>query len=391
MIPLMKNAFLNEKEVRQKLSEFVLNCDRFSMSKLCREFELEFAKYQGSTDAVLFNSGSSANLAMLQTYLNLGKLHKGDKVGFSALTWSTNAMPIIQLGMEPVPIDCDPSTLNCMSHNLEKTLQETPIKAFFATNVLGFCGDLGTLKSLCDERDILFIEDNCESMGTVLNGTKTGSYGNSGSFSFYVAHHMSTIEGGMVCTDDHEVGDMLRMVRAHGWDRNLPQETRQRLHDKYKLDSEFKANYTFYDLGYNLRPTEITGFLGLNQLQYVEKSNQHRHNMYQLLDSSIKQNSDLIAPNFSHIEFLSCFATPVIAKSTSLRDKYISKFQKAEIEIRPIIAGNIQNQPFFKKYVDSSYDLPGANLLEHNGFYCGLYADITDDERAIIESCLVLD
>jgi len=153
----MKNAFLNEQEVRKKLSQFILQCDRFSMGKLCHQFELEFANYQGSKHAVLFNSGSSANLAILQTYLNLGKLKKGDQVGFSALTWSTNAMPIIQLGMEPVPIDCDPSTLNCMSTNLRNSLKDFNLKAFFATNVLGFCGDLKNIQNLCDEKNILFI------------------------------------------------------------------------------------------------------------------------------------------------------------------------------------------------------------------------------------------
>tara|TARA_B100000674_G_C37928688_1_gene956840 strand:- start:10 stop:1173 length:1164 start_codon:yes stop_codon:yes gene_type:complete len=384
----MKNAFLNEQEVRKKLSQFILQCDRFSMGKLCHQFELEFANYQGSKHAVLFNSGSSANLAILQTYLNLGKLKKGDQVGFSALTWSTNAMPIIQLGMEPVPIDCDPSTLNCMSTNLRNSLKDFNLKAFFATNVLGFCGDLKNIQNLCDEKNILFIEDNCESLGTITNGKKTGSFGEAASFSFYVAHHMSTIEGGMVCTQDEEVDTMLRMVRAHGWDRNLPEKTRRTLHMKHKLESKFKANYTFYDLGYNLRPTEITGFLGLNQLQYLEKSNSYRHKTYKLLSETMQNNEDLRPPDYKHIDFLSCFATPVISRTNKLRDYYINRFQEAKIEIRPIIAGNIQNQPFFRKYIGSSHQLLGADHLDQNGFYCGLYPDITEEELQVIQSCL---
>ena len=384
----MKNAFLNEKEVRKKLSQFILQCDRFSMGELCHQFEVKFADYQKSNHAVLFNSGSSANLAILQTYLNLGKLKKGDQVGFSALTWSTNAMPIIQLGMEPIPIDCDPSTLNCMSHNLKKNLKHFNLKAFFTTNVLGFCGDLENIQALCNEKNILFIEDNCESLGTVINGKKTGTFGDTASFSFYVAHHMSTIEGGMVCTNDEEIDAMLRMVRAHGWDRNLPQKTKEMLHAKHKLVSSFKANYTFYDLGYNLRPTEITGYLGLDQLQYLEKSNLFRHKTYKLLSETMRSNQDLLPPNYSHIDFLSCFATPIICRNTSLRNNYINRFQDAEIEIRPIIAGNIQNQPFYKKYIDSNYELPGADHLDQNGFYCGLYPDLNDNDLDVIQSCL---
>ena len=205
MIPLMKNAFLHEEETKKALSEFIMQAKRLSMDAKCKEFEKAFAEKQGSKYAILFNSGGSANLAMLQSAKNLGLLKDGDKVGFSALTWSTNVMPIIQLGMKPVAIDCDPSTLNSMSKHLLETIRNHNIRAFFITNVLGFSGDLAEIKKICSEHNILLLEDNCESLGTELPEGKTGNFGLAASFSFFVAHHMSTIEGGMLCTKDREL------------------------------------------------------------------------------------------------------------------------------------------------------------------------------------------
>src|SRR5258708_39112975 len=155
MIPLMKSAFLQEAETRKALAEFILTTPRLSMDEKCRGFEKAFANVQESNDAVLFNSGGSANLAMLQALKNLGRLRDGDKVGFSAVTWSTNVMPIIQLGLEPVAIDCQPDTLNVMSSTLLSRLDETRLRALFFTNALGFNGDPGAIRQLCKKRDII--------------------------------------------------------------------------------------------------------------------------------------------------------------------------------------------------------------------------------------------
>src|SRR5450759_2441334 len=192
MIPLMKNAFLNEYETKKALAEFILQAGRLSMDAECLRFEHKFADFQERKEAILFNSGGSANLAMLQALKNLGRLKGGDRVGFSALTWSTNTMPIIQMGLIPVAIDCDISTLNVMSRNLEERLEQTDIQALFLTNVLGFTGDIDRVRTVCQERNIILIEDNCESLGTVLPSGKAGNFGLGASFSFFVAHHMST-------------------------------------------------------------------------------------------------------------------------------------------------------------------------------------------------------
>lgn len=388
MIPLMKNAFLNEFETKKALSEFILQADRLSMDKKCTEFEIAFSKMQGRKFGILFNSGGSANLAVLQALKNLGKLKDGNKVGFSALTWSTNTMPIIQMGMVPVAIDCNPETLNVHSENLLDRLNETELNALFITNVLGFTGDLDKIKSICESKNIILIEDNCESLGTEMISGKAGNFSIGASFSFFVAHHMSTIEGGMICTDNEELAEMLKIVRANGWDRNLTAKQQIKWRKKYDIQSEFQAKYTFYDLGFNMRPTEITGFLGLFQLQYLEDNIKKREQNYLKIESVIKKNDDFILLNHSHISVLSTFAFPFVCKTEDLRNKYLSQFSGAGIEIRPMIAGNMQKQPFYSKYVVQHFNLPGADFLHSNGFYCGNYPELTEMDLETISSCL---
>ncbi|HBE43979.1 MAG TPA: DegT/DnrJ/EryC1/StrS aminotransferase [Deltaproteobacteria bacterium] len=384
----MKNAFLNELETKEALAEFILQAKRFSMDEQCAKFEKEFAVFQGAKEAILFNSGSSANLAMLQTLKNLGRLAGGDKVGFSALTWSTNVMPIIQLGMQPVPIDCEPTTLNVMSHQLKERLGDTEIKAFFITNALGFTGDLDVIRQICNERNIILIEDNCEALGTELPAGKAGSFGEMASFSFFVAHHMSTIEGGVVCTDNEEFADMLRIVRSNGWDRHLNSDKQYKWRKKYNIHSEFYAKYTFYDLAYNLRPTEITGFLGSYQLRFLENNIATREKKYIMLESVVKENPDLVTLDRHHISLLSSFAFPVLCQTPELKREYLVQFSGAGVEVRPMIAGNIQKQPFYRKYVSESYKLTGTDTIHDCGFYCGNYPELTKIDIQTLCNCL---
>lgn len=386
----MKNAFLRERETKLALSEFILQSDRLSMDEKCFEFERKFAQKQGREHAILFNSGGSANLAMLQALKNLGVLRDGDKIGFSALTWSTNTMPIIQMGLIPIPLDCEINTLNVSSRTLQERLLQVPdMKGVFLTNVLGFVSDFEELKKVCIENDLILLEDNCESLGTETNLTKTGNLGLGASFSFFVAHHMSTIEGGMIVTDDEEYCEMLKMVRANGWDRNLTPTQQFKWRKQYGIESEFQAKYTFYDLGYNFRPTEITGFLGLYQLQFLDSNIMKRQENYLRIENTILNNSDLIALSHEHIKVLSTFAIPILCKTQELREYYLDQFSGAGIEIRPMIAGNMIKQPFYKKYVQTIFELPNTDLIHSNGFYCGNYPELSESDLQTIESCLM--
>ena len=364
-----------------------MNSNFLSMGNKCREFEKEFSKIQERKYSVFVNSGSSANLALIQSLINIGKLSIGDKVGFSALTWATNVMPLIQLGLTPVPIDCEIGTLNISSSKIQEVILQDDIKCLFITNVLGFSDDINLIKELCEKNNILLIEDNCESLGSELNNIKLGNFGLASTFSFFVGHHLSTIEGGMIATDSEELYHQLLMVRAHGWSRDLGNNEKIKLGNKYDVN-DFYSRYTFYDLAYNLRPTEINGFIGITQIKFWDEVVEKRQNNFLYALRIMEKYNFINKLELSHMNKISNFAVPVICKNSHIADELKDKFQKNNIEIRPIISGNIYNQPFFMKYKDKDYFLPNSELIHSNGFYFGNNHNIISEEYNKIDDIL---
>ena len=172
--------------------------------------------------------------------------------------------------LRPVPLEINKEYLNVTSDEVLKKINKYKLKAIFITNILGHCGDMQKISSICKRKKVILFEDNCESLGTVTNKKLLGTYGLMSSSSFYVAHHISTIEGGMVITSNEKVDEQLKLIRANGWDRNLSNIKRKNK-KKNNIINDFEAKYIFYDLGYNLRPTEITGYLGSLQLKEIKK------------------------------------------------------------------------------------------------------------------------
>lgn len=378
MIKLIKSTFFNEKNTKKKLCDFILKTEQMSIGPQVDKFEKNFSAWQGRKHSIMFNSGSSANLAIIQVLINLGKIKSGDSVGFSAVTWATNVMPLITMNLHPVPIDIELNTLNISFTKVSDAYKKHKFKCLFITNLLGFSGDMKEIADFCKKNDITLIEDNCESLGTEYKSKKLGNFGIASTFSFYVGHHMSTIEGGMVCTDDKEIDTMLRIVRSHGWDRHLTKSEQDELRKKFKVD-DFYGKYTFYDIGYNLRPTEIQGFLGSDQLKYLNRIVNKREQNYKKL-SKIFLNKDFIKLDTSKLTKASNFAFPLICKSKAVRDKYMALAEKAEIEIRPIVAGSINNQAFFAKYVSKKFLLKNAEKVHNDGFYFGNNPEMTEKE-----------
>lgn len=387
MIPLIKSTFYDEEKTKKQLIEFISQAKKLSFGVECEQFETNFAKWQERKYCVFVNSGSSANLALIQALLNTSKIKKGDLVGFSAVTWSTNVMPLIQLGLNAVPIDIELDTLNISSKSLARVLKKYKLKMVFLTNLLGFCSDIDKIKSICDKNKIILIEDNCEALGTIYKGKKLGNFGLAATFSFYVGHHMSTIEGGAICTDDADLAAQLRIVRAHGWDRNLSENRKIKIRSKYRVNSTFYSRYTFYDLGYNLRPTEINGFIGNVQVKYLPEIIRKRNENFLKLAKPIYENTKKFYPlRYDHIEFLSNFAFPVICKTQKIRDELVAKCAGL-IEIRPIVAGDMVMQPFFSKYMkEFSLFSPNAKLVHEQGLYFGNNPELNAKEiNQIIE------
>ncbi|KKP70320.1 hypothetical protein A2X44_01250 [candidate division CPR3 bacterium GWF2_35_18] len=383
-IMLVKSTFYHEDETKKVLCDFITQSKQLSMGTKCREFEETFAKWQGKKYCVLFNSGSSANLALIQAALNSNLLKPKDTVAFSGITWATNVMPLIQLGLKPYPIDVEIQTLNCSSSILKKAYEKKPFQALFLTNLLGLADDITNIKKFCKKNGILLFEDNCESLGSVSNGIKLGSYGFASTFSFFVGHHMSTIEGGAICTDNEEFTKQLKMGRAHGWDRQLKKAEQKSLRKKYRV-SDFFAKYTFYDLAYNLRPTEITGFLGLNQMQYLDEIIRKREENFFALQE-IYDNDQEFYPLKVKLDTISSFAIPVICKNKKVLEKYVTLCDKNKIEVRPIVGGMMSTQPFYKKYIKEKFDLPNSEIINNYGFYFGNNPELTTEEIKYILS-----
>lgn len=387
MIRLMKSTFYHEKETKRKLTDFIMDAEILSMGKECQKAEEQFGKKQGRKFSLFVSSGSMANLVLIQALVNLGKLQKGDHLAVSSLTWSTNVMPIIQMGLVPIAIDCQIKTLNVSSRILREVNKKDNIRALFLTNVLGFADDINNIKDYCQEKNILFLEDNCESLGSKIDGKLLGNFGLASTFSSFVGHHFSTIEGGMICTDNQELYEMLLMVRAHGWDRNLSPEKQKILRLKNNID-DFFARYSFYDLAYNARPTEINGFLLNTQLPYWDEIVQKRESNFRRFQKSVISNDDFIPLDIGHMDIVSNFAMPLVCKNKESFTKYRGKFDKNKVEIRPIIAGDITKQPFYKKYIVGNQFCQNADFIHKNGFYFPNNPELTEADINLLVDLL---
>ena len=385
-IPLVQSSFYHEAQTQAALATFVGSAKKLSMGEECAKFERAFALFQKRKHAVFVSNGSMGNLVLLQAMLNLGILNIGDRIGVSALTWATNVMPILQLGMMPVALDCEIESLNVSSAILRNHLDA--LDGLFITNALGFCDDLSVIKTLCAEKNVVLIEDNCESLGSMHEQTLLGNFGLASTFSFFVGHHFSTIEGGMMCTDDDALHEMFVRTRAHGWDRNLPPDRQKILRKEHDVD-DFFALYTFYDLAYNARPTEINGFLGNAQITFLPEIIQKRVQNFEAFKQALHAKNDwYYRLETNHMDYVSNFAMPVICKSTEIFAKAVQAFRNAEVEIRPVIAGDITKHPFYRKYVLEIAECPHASLMHRQGFYFPNNPELSEAQIAVLISLL---
>ena len=387
-ISLIKSTFYNEKDTKNKLCEFIQSANILSMKTECEKYEQNFSKKQGRKYSVYVYNGSCANMLLIQSLLNMKAFKSGDKVFVSNLTWPTNVMPLIQLGLVPVFLDVELETLNVSSKILKDAYEKHPdVKGLFLTNALGFCSDIDAIKEFCNSKDIVFIEDNCESLGSKYKGKMLGNYGLASTFSFFVGHHLSTIEGGMICTDDEELYENLKMSRSHGWTRNNSETFKQKKRDENNVN-DFYDIYTFYNLAFNFRPTEINGFIGNTQIQYWDEIVSKREENFKKFLVVVENNKDLIPLKLENMDIISNFGMPLIFKNRELFEEYKQKFIENNIEIRPIIAGDISKQPFMKDKKYFVTEVPNSEEISQNGFYFGNNPEMTNEEITRITDLL---
>lgn len=322
-------------------------------------FEEEWSAFTGAKHSVFVNSGSSANLGIISALVQSNKL-RNKKVLVPAVSWSTTVAPIIQCGLTPILVDADENNLGMCPVDLMKKITEHDPAACVIVHVLGFPCHMQEIMSLCEYNDILLIEDSCESIGSAYGGRKTGCFGLASSFSFYFGHHMSTIEGGMICTNDDDFYDLLKSIRSHGWDRDLSEEKQKELREQYDVD-DFTALYTFYHDGFNLRSTDLQAFIGRKQLTRLNNTIFKRQRNFYHYDRLTKQEWKPKPVG----EIISNFAYPII---TTNKRALVSNLKKEGIECRPLVCGSIGRQPFWKnRYGECS--LPMADRIHNHGLY----------------------
>ena len=344
----------------------VINSNRFTMGPEVEMFEKEFAEYFGSKYAVMVNSGSSANLIAISALILSDKydLNKGDEVIVPAVSWATTYTVLYQCGLKLKFIDIDLDTFNLNLNELENAISDNT-KAIFAVNLLGNPNDFDRLLKICDENNLILIEDNCESMGAKFNGKYTGTFGVCGTFSTFYSHHMATMEGGMVLTDDDELNDIMKSIRSHGWTRNLGENSPFNT----KKD-KFYEMFNFIFPGYNVRPVEMEAAIGREQLKKLDGFlKERKSNGKYFLDKFSNINSISLQKNQDDSSF---FGFPIIFDDDVQRKKFIELCDENNIEYRPIVAGNFTKNKVIDYFDYSIYgDLKNSNIIHNNGLFIG--------------------
>ena len=373
-ISLVKDT-INFDDIKKLIGWLETN-PRLTKGELTIELEKLWSEWLDVKYSVYVNSGSSANLAAIYVLILSGRL-KNNKIIVPAVSWVTTVSPAIQLGLEPILCDCNKDNLGLDIENLKQIIKKEKPSSLILVHALGFSNDMDEIVKLCEENDIIIIEDACESIGSMYDGKKLGSIGDMGSFSFYFGHHISTIEGGMISTNDEELYHLLLSIRSHGWDRDLPEHKKRELRAKYKV-SDFRALYTFYYPGFNLRSTDLQAFIGIHQMNKIDDIVKIRERNYQLYHKLIDNNEWKISPREN--SFTSNFAYPII--SDKLED-LVSELEINNIECRPLICGSINQQPFWYERF-KNYKTPNADWLHNKGLYLPNNHEMTEEEVTFV-------
>lgn len=347
----------------------VIESGRFTMGPLVAQFEREFADAMGSKFATMVNSGSSANLlAIAAAVLDpRSDLNPGDEVLVPAVSWATTYYPLSQYGLILKFVDIDVDTLN-MDLDLAEAAIGPKTKAIFAVNLLGNPNDFSRLQALADTHDLLLFEDNCESLGATFEGKAAGTFGQMGTFSAFFSHHISTMEGGLIVTDDEQLHQMLTSLRAHGWTRELPEEN----FVHHKSGDMFDDLFRFVLPGYNVRPLEMSGALGIEQLKKVPSLIEGRRGNAQYFVSLFSDLEGVRIQRETGTSSWFGFSLVLEGSLAGRRNEVVAALREVDVESRPIVAGNFTRNPvmqYLKSIVPD--ELPAANKIHEDGLFVG--------------------
>lgn len=357
----------DEKELQAIQS--VIDRDMYTMGQSVAQFEKDFCKFLNKKYCVMVSSGSTANLIATAAlfYTKEPKLKRDDEVIVPAVSWSTTYYPLHQYGLKLKFVDIDLETLNYDLEALASAITDKT-KMIMVVNLLGNPNDFDAINAMIKDKDIVLLEDNCESMGAEYKGQQAGTFGIMGTFSTFFSHHMATMEGGFVTTDDEELYHILLSLRAHGWTRNLPKDNQVCT----KSDDWFEESFRFVLPGYNVRPVEMSGATGIEQLKKLPGFLAQRRENAKLFVELFSNHPDFIIQK--DIDNSSWFGFSFIIKPTSLlkRKDIIKKLMDANIDCRPIVTGNFVRNDVMKYFDYEIHDeLKNADYLHDNGFFVG--------------------
>ena len=347
----------------------VIKSNRYTMGSRVLKFEKEFSNFFDVDYALMLNSGSSANLLAIASMIldDDVDLNPGDEVIVPAVSWSTTFSPVSQYGLKLNFVDINLDTLNIDENLIENAINEKT-KAIFAVNLLGNSCNFKKLKDICNKNNLILLEDNCESLGAKYENKYTGTIGNVGTFSFFFSHHMQTMEGGMLVTNNKKTYELANSMRAHGWIRDLPDNNSL----FKKTGNNFEDSFKFITPGYSIRPLEMSGAIGSVQLKKINGFIENRRKNAKFFNELFGENEDIIIQK--EVGISSWFGFSIILRNNlkNKRSEIIEKLSIANIETRPIVAGNFTKNPTIK-YMDHtiSGELKNSEYIDENGFFVG--------------------
>ncbi|MBI29389.1 MAG: aminotransferase DegT [Pelagibacteraceae bacterium] len=358
---------IDNKDYR-KMINFLKERKYLNQSKITKKFEKNFSNFLKTKYSIFVNSGSSANLLIAQTLLE-GKYLKNKIAVLPAVSWSTTVSPFLQLGFKVVLCDCDTKDLGLCPKDLERICKKYNPGLVAIVNVLGHANNFQKILSLKKRYNFKLIEDNCESLGSHKNKKNLGTFGLASSHSFYFGHHISTIEGGMVSTSDKKFYNISLAIRSHGWARDVEKSFRLKLEKKFKVD-EFKSLYTFYYSGLNIRSTDFNANIGVEQIKKIKSISKIRNRNFNRYKSNLK--------NFwsqdSNLKLVSSFGYATFVKNRLDVFKYL---KSKNIQTRPLICGNMGQQPFWRKAEKNKHKLSNAKFVDKYGLYLPNHANLS--------------
>lgn len=341
---------------------------------LTPEFEKKWAKWIGSKYAVFVNSGSSANFLMAYSALLAGRL-RNKKVIVPSVGWVTTISPFIQLGFEPIMCGANSETFGLDYDELEKLLKKHDPATVIMVQVLGVPDDMDKLMKLQKKYKFLLLEDACAALGAEYNNRKIGVFGEMSSFSFYFGHQLSTIEGGMINTNDKKLYDMLLQLRSHGWGKDLDVKTRSKLMEKYDIDS-FHEPFTFFVPGLNMRNTDLGAFLGLRMIKKANKVAKIRNRNHLVYAENIR---NVTFQKWNNKAYPCSISFGALAKDEQHRKKIVRELNRNNIETRLFSAGNLGLHPFwFEKY--GKFHHPVSDSVHSKGFFLPNNESLTPED-----------